>query len=93
MLRPDLPEWRQPFGAVMNGVAQRERMSLREAVLDLLGEAVHGAVLSRTRIAEVIHEDWGDCSEELLDSVLIELVDDGELRQLRGDRYTRSGEP
>jgi hypothetical protein len=92
VLRPDLPEWRQPFGVVTNGAAQRERMSLREAVLDLLGEAVHGAVLSRKRIAEVIHEEWGDCSDNLLDSVLVELVDDGELRQLRGDRYTRGGE-
>jgi hypothetical protein len=59
----------------------------------LLGEAAHGAVLSRTRIAAVIHEEWGDCSDELLDSVLDELVDDGELRLLRGDRYTRCGEP
>ena len=92
MLRPDLPEWRQPFGTVTAGVPERERMSLREAVLDLLGEAVHGAVLSRKRIAHVIHEEWGDCSEELLDSVLAELVEDSEL-WVRRDRYTRSREP
>lgn len=88
MLRPDLPEWRQPFGAVTAGVPERERMSLRETVLDVLG----GDVLSHSRIAEVIREEWGNCSEELLDSVLVELVDDGELRQLRGDCYTRGGE-
>jgi hypothetical protein len=91
MLR-GLPEWRLPFGVLTNGAAQRERMSLREAVLDLLGEAVHGAVLSRTRIAEVVHEEWGGCSDELLDSVLAKLVDDGEL-WVRRDRYARSGEP
>lgn len=88
MLRPDLPEWRQPFGAVTAGVPERERMSLREAVLDAIG----GAALSHMRIAHVIHEEWGGCSDELLDSVLAELVDDGEL-WIRIDRYARSGEP
>jgi hypothetical protein len=84
----ELPAWRQPFGVVTNGASERERMSLRVAVLDAIG----GAVLSRKRIAHVIHEEWGGCNGELLDSVLDELVDDGELR-IRRDRYTRGGEP
>jgi hypothetical protein len=87
MKAPELPEWRLPFGVATNGAAERERMSLREAVLDVLG----GAVLSRKRIAHVIHEEWGGCSDELLDSVLDELVDDGEL-WVRRDRYARGGE-
>ena len=88
MKAAELPGWRQPFGVVTNGASQRERMSLREAVLDAIG----GAVLSRKRIAHVIHEEWGGCSDELLDGVLDELVDDGEL-WIRRDRYARSGEP
>lgn len=85
---PEMPEWRRPYGVVTNGASQRERMSLREAVLDAIG----GCVLARNRIAHVIHEEWGGCSDELLDSVLDELVDDGEL-WIRRDRYARSGEP
>lgn len=91
MKTPELSGWRQRFGVVMEGASERERMSLREAVLDAIG----GAVLSRKRIAHVIHEEWGGCSDELLDSVLDELVDDGELWVWRDrrDRYARSGEP
>jgi hypothetical protein len=88
MMPPALPEWRQPYGVVTNGASERERMSLREAVLDTIG----GAVLSRKRIAHVIHEEWGGCSDALLDGVLAELVDDGEL-WVRRDRYARCGEP
>jgi len=86
MKAPKLPGWRQPFEVVMAGASERERMSLREALIDAIG----GAVLSRKRIAHVIHEEWGGCSDELLDSVLAELVDDGEL-WVRRDRYARSG--
>jgi hypothetical protein len=85
---PELPGWREPFGVVTNGASERERMSLREAVLDAIG----GTALSRARIEHVIHEEWGGCSDELLDSVLDELVDDGEL-WIRRDRYARGGEP
>lgn len=87
MKAPTLPGWRQPFEVVTNGASERERISLREALIDAIG----GAVFSRKRIAHVIHEEWGGCSDELLDSVIAELVDDGELRLLRGDRYTRGG--
>jgi hypothetical protein len=83
----EIPEWRRPFGAVTAGVSERERMSLRDAVLD----AIDGSVLSRRRVAYVIHEEWGGCSDELLDSVLAELVDDGEL-WVRRERYARGGE-
>ena len=88
MTAPELPEWRQPFGVVTAGASERERMSLREAVIDAIG----GAVLPRRRIAHLIHEEWGGCSDELLDSVLAELVADGEL-WVRRDRYARCGEP
>jgi hypothetical protein len=85
---PEVLGWRRTARVVRDLAAERERMSLREAVLDAIG----GAVLSRKRIAHVIHEEWGGCSDELLDSVLDELVDDGEL-WVRRDRYARSGEP
>jgi hypothetical protein len=85
----ELPGWRQSFSVVTNGASERERMSLREAVLDAIGSAV----LSSKRIADVIHEEWGGCSDELLDSVLDELVEDCELLRLQGDRYTRGGDP
>lgn len=88
MTASELPEWRQPFGVVTAGASERERMSLREAVIDAIG----GAVLSRKRIAHVIHDEWGGCSDALLDGVLAELVDDGEL-WVRCARYARCGEP
>lgn len=88
MLTSEIPEWRRPRGAVKRGTSVRERMSLMDAVLDASSK---GAVLSRTQIATLVREEWGGCSDELLDGVLDELVEEGELRRW-GGRYVRVGE-
>lgn len=78
-----LPGWRRPlrFSADPSEHADRERMSLREAVLDVVG---YYAVTSAQELRAAIREDWGHASDKAIDRERDELARDGELARVVG---------
>lgn len=56
-------------------IRARQRASLREAVCEVIG----GAALTYGEIAAGVREDWGACSNAMLDGVLRRLWRAGEI--------------
>lgn len=85
-----LPEWRRPFGAAVPVSAEdrdRERHSLADAIVDLLGECP----LTYDEIAPRVRDEWGGCSDTEIEEALRALVVDGAVR-CSGERYRLRGE-
>jgi hypothetical protein len=82
-----LPSWRKPLGVMsVHDAAERQERSIREAIVDLLGDAQ----LTRDEIAAGVIEDWGHCSPEQVGAALRELVTDDVIRR-SGERYRLRG--
>jgi hypothetical protein len=78
-----IPEYRRPIGATTwyeSQVADRERNSLRAAVFDLGGADARGL----SSLLADVREEWGPCEPAQLESVLAELVRDGDLERVPG---------